>query len=257
LALVAAGAILSASDGQPSYSAESVANSAANAPGLLAPNTLATIYGANLTWGEARALQGSDIHAGELPIMFPGMGVQVIVGGIAAHLLYVSEKQINFLVPSILEPGKIELVVLRDGWRGPIVQLTIEAAGPGLFLSGGWAIAARLDKTVATADDPLRPGDTAVLFATGLGLTVPRADYGRLATRVAPLLDDDAFEITLDGTQIDKRNIGYAGLAPTFAGLYQINVKIPDWAADNPEIRLSASGIQSPPGIKIPIRRAR
>jgi uncharacterized protein (TIGR03437 family) len=255
---LSAGAILRASDGKPTYSAASIVNSAAGAPGLLAPNTLATIYGTDLSWAE-HALGDSDIQAGELPIMFAGAGVQVLVGNVPAHLLYASDKQINFLVPSILAPGPVDLVVVRDSQLGPIVRVTIEAAGPGLFLMPATAppaaIVVRLDSSLATTDDPLKPGDEAILFATGLGATSPRAAYGRLATGVCWLRNIDQFDVTLDGARVERANIEYVGLAPGFAGLYQINLKIPDWAAANPEIRLSAAGLQSPPGIHIPIRR--
>src|SRR5207302_7350226 len=89
----------------PVYSAESIVNAADNQTGTLAPNTIATVYGAGLAYG-TRALTADDIRGGVLPTALPGTDVRVIIGGLPANLYYVSPTQINFLVPANLLPGK-------------------------------------------------------------------------------------------------------------------------------------------------------
>ena len=43
----------------------------------------------------------------------------------------------------------------------------------------------------------------------------------------------------------------YAGLAPGFAGLYQINLKLPSDVPTNPEIRVVVGTDESPPLIQL------
>src|SRR5437763_1147710 len=87
----------------PSYSLASIVNAASNIPGNLAPNTLATIYGANLSYS-TRGISSSDIRAGALPVVLDG--VRVYVGYAPAPLYYVSPTQINFLIPVDPKPGE-------------------------------------------------------------------------------------------------------------------------------------------------------
>jgi uncharacterized protein (TIGR03437 family) len=237
----------------PSYSAGSIVNSAASALGLLAPNTIASIYGKYLSWSTV-ALSGSDMQDGLLPTVLPGAGVRVIIGNIPAHLFYVSPTLINFLVPSILRPGPVKLYVEVDAHAGPLVDLTLTDTGPGIFLQPDLTPSAvRLDGSLITPDKPIPPREEAVLFATGLGTTNPPAEYGRAATSAAQITALEDADILFDGARVERAKIRYIGLAPTFAGLYQINVVIPDWAAQNPEIRIRVGEKTSPEGIHLPV----
>jgi uncharacterized protein (TIGR03437 family) len=238
--------------GAPSYSAATILNSAAGVPGLLAPNTIASVYGKNLAYTTA-AVAASDISDGLLPTVLPRTGVRVMVGNVPAHLFYVSPTQINFLVPSTLRPGPADLYVELDSHSGPTVRLTLDNSGPGLFLEPDLTpCAVRLDSSLITPGDPIRPGQLAVLFATGLGMTSPPADYGRAAKGAAWITALDDADILLDGARVERENIKYIGLAPYFAGLYQINLKIPEWIAPNPEIRIRVGQKTSPEGIHLP-----
>jgi uncharacterized protein (TIGR03437 family) len=240
----------------PSYNATDVVNAASYEPGSLAPNTIATIiHGKNLSWSTV-AVQASDLQDGLLPTVLPGIGVpRVIVGNIPAHLFYVSPTQINFLIPSILRPGPVRLYVEVNAHSGPVVDLTLDETGPGLFLQPDLTPSAvRLDASLITPDKPITPGEVAVLFATGLGTTTPPADYGRAAKVASEVTAIDDSDILIDGARLERDNILYIGLAPTFAGLYQINIRIPDWAAANPEIRIRVRKKTSPEGVHLPLQ---
>jgi uncharacterized protein (TIGR03437 family) len=241
-------------DQSPSYSADSIVNSAASAVGFLAPNTIASVYGKNLSWSTV-AVQASDIQNGLLPTVLPGAGVRVIVGNIPAHLFYVSPTLINFLVPSILKPGPVTLYVEVDAHSGPLVDLTLDETGPGLFQQPDLTPSAvRLDGSLITPDKPITPGEIAVFFATGLGTTKPPADYGRAATVASWVTAVEDSDILIDGARLEPGNIFYIGLAPTFAGLYQINIRIPDWAPQNAEIRVRVGKKTSPEGVHLPLQ---
>ncbi len=238
----------------PFYSADSIVNAADNQPGPLAPNTIASIYGTNLAYG-TKAITANDIRGGALPTVFPGTGARVVIGGLQASLYYVSPTQINFLVPANFLPGIFNLNVVVDGLAGPAVAIQIAAASPALFqLDPANAVATRADASVITSDSPARPGDIVVLYATGLGQTTPPIESGKLPTQAALLARIDEFAVLLDGQPVDPHSIEYAGIAPGFAGLYQINVTLPDSTAANPELRIALAGSISPPALRLPVQ---
>ena len=53
---------------------------------------------------------------------------------------------------------------------------------------------------------------------------------------------------------LSVKRVFYAGLTPGFAGLYQINVQLPDNAPPNPEIRIGFADQQSPAGRVLPLQ---
>jgi uncharacterized protein (TIGR03437 family) len=234
------------------YSAASIVNSADNLPGALAPNTIATVYGANLAF-TTKSISPEDIHGGSLPTVLPGTGVRVLIGGLAAQIYYVSPTQINFLVPSTLLPLPTDAQVVRDGVAGPLIPIPLARAAPALYqMDTENAVATRPDGSLITADAPARPGEEIVLYATGLGPTIPPMAYGEVATAAAWIGRLTDFQISFEGVLVDPGRIDYVGVTPGFAGLYQINVRLPNFFTANPEIRIGFADRSSRPGLKVP-----
>lgn len=236
------------------YTAASIVNAASYESGALAPGTLATIFGKDLAW-DTRGLTAADVKNGSLPLVFPGTGVKVSVSGIQAHLLYVSPGQINFLVPSIFVPGPVTIVVTRNALAGPEIPMELAPAGPGIFqLAPGIALAAYPDGSVVNAAKPARPGDWVIVYATGLGVTAPPQEYGELARWADPLVKEADFRVWLNGEAVAPERIYYAGVTPGYAGLYQVNLHLPEWLGVDPEIRLESWGRLSVEGMRLPVR---
>jgi uncharacterized protein (TIGR03437 family) len=261
VARCALGTDLCASQGAPVYTAASIVNAADNRSDKLAPNTIGTIYGANLACSTAGLTTGDLVptNLGE---------AAVIIHGQPAGLFYVSPTQINFLVPPIFEPGPVEVYVTVLTLHGPIIQLTLALAAPGLFqlapgtcqlpsgVSLQCAVATLADGTVLTpASSPAKPGDIVVLWATGLGPTEGlQPDNDLQVPTVAEWLVPSAnIEVLLDGVAVAPSAIDYAGVAPGFAGLYQINLTLPKSTGANPEIRLQLDGAISIPKVYLPV----
>jgi len=237
----------------PVYDAQSIVNAADNKSGALAPNALGTIYGANLAYSTA-AITPSDILGGLLPIVLGASETEVFVDHYPADLYYVSPTQINFLVPPNMTPQSVVVQVVIDGLAGPAIQLTLAPAAPGLFqLDLQNAVATEVDGSVLTPASPAKPGAIVTLYATGLGQVTPPAIYGELPTAAASLVPGANLSILLDGVAVDPAAIDYAGVAPGFAGLYQINLTLPASTASNPEIRLQLDGASSIPGVHLPV----
>jgi len=75
-----------------------------------------------------------------------------------------------------------------------------------------------------TPTNPVHPGDSIVIWATGLGRTNPPIDSG-LPSPSDPLAGAVITpSVALGGVALD---VQYAGLAPGSVGLYQINATVP------------------------------
>jgi uncharacterized protein (TIGR03437 family) len=237
----------------PAYSGASIVNAADNLVEPLAPNTIATIYGKNLAYGTQTLTLGDK--RGDLPTALPGSGVRILVGGLLANPFYVSPTQINFLVPPNLLPGATNVQIVTDSSAGPLISVQLAAASPALFqLDPQNAVATRADGSVITPAAPAKPGDVVVLYATGLGQTTPPIGYCELPWSAAWLQQAGNFRVVLDGVPLDQSAILYAGVAPFFAGLYQVNVILPVSTGVNPEVRIGLGETLSMPGLQVPVQ---
>lgn len=237
----------------PAYSAASLVNNANNLAGGLAPNTIVTLYGENLAY-QTRALSSGDLSQGRLPTTLSGTGVRVLIQNIPAGIYYVSPNQINLLIPADLLPGQARLQVIQDGRAGPEVQIRLRPAAPALYqLDAETAIAVRPGGALATPESPARPGEVIVLYATGLGEVVPPLAAGEIPRAAAPLKRLSEFRVFLDGLVVEPSNILYAGVTPGFAGLYQINLRLPATVGKNPEVRLAVGEELSPSGVYLAV----
>jgi len=237
------------------YSPASIVNAADNQPGVLSPNVIGTIYGTGLAY-TTKAIAPSDIGGGILPTVLPGTGVRVICGGLMANIYYVSPTQINFLVPPTLLPGTVNIQVVLDGLPGPVAPIQVVAATPAIFqVDEETVVATRADGSLITSDSPARRGDVVVLYATGLGKTVPALVYAQIPTAAATLVRKAEFQTLLGDVAVDASAILYAGITPGLAGVYQVNLRIPDSVDVNPEIRIGFADAMSKAGLKLIVGR--
>jgi uncharacterized protein (TIGR03437 family) len=244
--------------GAPCYTAASIANSASNTAGPYSPNSFLSIYGINLSY-VTQPIEAGNINAGQLPWVLAGTEVSVLVGGISAYMYYVSPNQVNVLIPSLLTPGPVTVELENRSLYGPAVEITLAAAAPALFQSDAMTVlATHGNGPLVTADSPASPGEIVVLYATGLGVTAPEAICGFLPEMAAPLADLVDFQVLLNGTAVDPQLIQYAGDAPGFAGLFQINVQLPANCPPNPEIQIGYVNNQgsnlSPAQLLLPVQ---
>lgn len=255
LAVLAFGSPLSAENARsstaPSYNIASIVNSASSGAAPLAPNTIATVYGTDLSYN-THAIAASDLRAGVLPVVLGG--VQVYVGNYLANLYYVSPHQINFLIPNSLRPGVTRFSIVREGTAGPLVNITLLEVAPSLFeLNAETIISTHADGSLITKDAPADGGEVIILYAIGLGRMLPDLPPGQVAIGPAPIQHKD-LRVLVGGEAIDANRVLYAGAAPGFAGLYQVNVRLPDRITPNPEVRIAVADQTSKPALKIPTR---
>ncbi len=238
----------------PSYSAASVVSTAGYSAGPFAPNSMVTIFGTTLS-RSAQGITPADIQNNMLPTELNS--TQVFIDSQPAPLFYVSDGQINFVLPGTVGPAPPVLRVVREGLVGPAVTLPLAPAAPFLFLlpsAPAYIIASRPDYSAITPAAPAHGGDIAVIWATGMGKVQRNPAPGELPNYTSPLADMTALQVTIGGTPLDPSRILYAGLTPLSAALYQINLILPNSLPNDPEIRVFVSGQGSQAGLKLAVR---
>jgi len=236
----------------PSYSAADIVNAVSYAPGPFAPNSVVSIFGTNLAWDPGLF---TNTSASTLPTQLDS--VSVYVDFKLAPLLMVSQGQINFLIPSDEIPGSALVQLVRQGVAGPRVTITLQSAAPTLFPStGGYILAEDWNNggAVITGDSPAHPGDTVILFATGLGAVQVAQGVYDIPSLATTISDPPGLKVLLDGTPVDPMYIKYAGLTPGCAGLYQINLLLPASTGNDPAIQIVLAGQSSQADLRLAVR---
>ena len=171
-------------------------------------------------------------------------------------LQYASAQQANFLVPLDFPPGAIApLVVERAGRRSAPWPVLIASAIPAIIQAGGQGaillsntavvVGPRGESAFGLESRPAREGDALTIYATGLGIVTNPPAYGRPAPIVPPFpaVAGD-LRVKIDGRETP---VLFAGLAPGFIGLYQVNVAVPAGTrAGLVPVLLELGGLASP-----------
>lgn len=188
------------------FTTAGVVNAASFTPGL-APGGLFTVFGNSLAQN--------------------GVASIAQIGGLMAPVVAQSGFQLSGEIPLDLAPGSYTLTLSSP--YGTMQQpVTIQPVAPAIFVVSGQASAQasaqpsaqqgailNQNATLNTPDNPAVRGQTIVIFGTGLGAV---ADQGSLKVAQTPV------KVVIQGSELTP---AFAGLAPGFVGLYQINVVIP------------------------------
>jgi len=173
-------------------------------------------------------------------------GVQVTVNGTAAPVYSVTPIQISAVVPFAATGSTATIVVTVNGVKSNSVVVPLAPTSPGIFsipANGiGSAAALHADYSVISATKPAKQGEIISMYLTGLGATTPAVADGTAAPGTAPFgLVNEPISIYVGGVQVPANQIYYAGLAPTLAGLYQVNFKIPNVPAGNVGVAIATN----------------
>ena len=123
--------------------------------------------------------------------------------------------------------GSTTLAVTRGSQSGQRA-LQVAAGAPGIFTAAGDGssndalVVHTSDYSRVTQASPVKAGEYLAMFCTGLGVTNPPAVEGQPA-QPAQILPGYFF------VDVNSREAmpSYAGLAPGYAGLYQVNFQLP------------------------------
>ena len=216
----------------------------------LSPGGIISIFGTNLA--------DSALSASSIPLPTQLGNAEVIVAGQAAPLLYVSDSQINAIVPEGVNTNTAQQVLVERGvtYSQP-VPVNVAFAQPGVFQSGGFGIfvdtpASGAAPFIVTPVASATAGDVLVAYCAGLGPTTPSVTDGT-ASPTSPLANtSNPVTVTIGG---QNASVFFAGLTPGFAGLYQINLVVPSGIQPGAAVPLTvAVGGQTSPPVSIAIR---
>jgi uncharacterized protein (TIGR03437 family) len=194
-----------------------IVNAATLAPGPIAPGEIITVF-------------GSGFLANQTQLLFDGQ---------PATIFYTGSGQINALAPAGLTPNTstgISVVVNSVTIAGTLSNVT--AADPGIFAIAngtGQAAAVNEDGSINSASNPAERGSIVLLYATGQGS------------------GESSINVTIGGY---AAQLVYAGPAPGFPGLMQINAQVPaGFLAPGIEpVVLSVGNVASQSGVTIALR---
>jgi uncharacterized protein (TIGR03437 family) len=196
-------------------------------PSVVSPASYIAIYGSNL------AANGNP-NATSLPLPTTLNGAQVSLGGLPMPLLYASATQINAIVPQALASGSYPLLVTTGPVTSAPVSLTVTALQPGIYSvdesgSGAGIVTNAVTGQLVNASNPAHVGDYLVIYCTGLGPVAgsngeTEPSDGAQAP-LSPVFHTTAnVTVSIGGVSVPAL---FAGLTPTFAGLYQVNLQVP------------------------------
>jgi uncharacterized protein (TIGR03437 family) len=190
----------------------------------VAPGEFVSLFGSGL----CSATEG----AATLPLPTNLANVQVSVNGVFAPISYVSPNQINILIPYEISGGYATFQVSSDAGLSNAVTLYERDTAPGVFTStnGGFApgvgpaAALHADFSAVTQGNPAQMGETLLLYVTGLGAVKPAVADGAAAVAKPLSIVVANVVVLVDG---QAATVTFQGLAPGFAGLYQVNFVVP------------------------------
>lgn len=207
---------------------QGMVNAASSAPftAQLSPGEFLTLLGTNLA--------PSPMAATTLPLPPSLNGVQVMINGRQAPIQFVSPGQINVVVPFFTE-SIAQIQVINNNKSSNTVTQFVGATSAGVFTipEGGIFDAAALhaaDFTLVSDSSPAQAGETVAVYVAGLGTVTPAAQDGAAGLGTAPYNQTVSLPqvyLADSAGNFPQATVSFAGLAPGFAGLYQINFTVP------------------------------
>jgi len=206
--------------------------SAASGAAVVAPDSLASIYGSQLA--------GTTAHAPSIPLPTTLGGISLTVTDTTgtertAGLIHVSPGQINFLVPAGTAPG-IATFTIKGGASPIAAGGNVQSTAPALFSMNGngmgvaAATAIRVQVPNPQIQSPVQvfqctnSGCTSTPIDVGLDTPVILSLYGTgIRNRSSPSTLTNV-TVSIHGINVPVR---YAGAQPDFPGLDQVNVDLP------------------------------
>jgi uncharacterized protein (TIGR03437 family) len=160
---------------------------------------------------------------------------------VAAPLNYVSPTQISVVVPFVTTQAVAQIQVFNNGTPSNIVTQFVGSSSAGVFTydpSGGIGNADALDITnsysLVGPSNPAQISDTIAVYLAGLGAVTGSTQAGSAGPSTSPYADavnpPSVFIDDSAGNQTPA-SLYFSGLAPGYAGLYQVNFGVPTGVA--------------------------
>jgi uncharacterized protein (TIGR03437 family) len=209
-----------------------------------APGELVNLYG---NFGVSTQVASS------LPFSTTLNGVQVLVNGQAAPVYLVSKNQISALIPyEIAGEYFATFQVAVNGSTSNSVTVYVDNTTPGIYTltqdGMGEAAILHANQSAVSDSNPAKPDETVIMFMNGLGPVTPQVADGAAASSSPVSVSLEASNIFVgldDGQNLTSATVSFAGLAPGFAGLYQVNFTLPHDGVANGDVLVVFATIEA------------
>ncbi len=140
---------------------------------------------------------------------------------------------------------------INGGGTGRFLLQIWPMTRPEILVNSGIPSVFHADSSPVTSGNPAKAGEVLVLFASGLGPTIPGVDLGQPFPTAKPQVVNSPIQVLVNGASGD---VPYAGGYPGATDIYQVNFRIPSGTlAGQAGIQLIAAWI-SGGSVKIPIQ---
>jgi uncharacterized protein (TIGR03437 family) len=220
----------------------------------LAAGSIGAVFGTQLT-------NSASANAAGFPLPTSLTGVQLLVNGSPVPLFYAGPGQINFQVPYGLSSGQILVQETLNGQASNRISATVNSIAPRLFVIGQntptgapFGAVFNSDSTLAlpanlvAGSHPAHLGDVLTFYVLGLGPTSPSVATGTPAPTLPLAVTTTPVQVIYGGQGLGTitTNAIFSGLAPSFAGLYQIDALLPQGApTGNVPVSITIQGLVS------------
>jgi uncharacterized protein (TIGR03437 family) len=221
---------------------------AASLSSLVAPGSLISVFGANLS--------PTNIATAEIPLPTAIGESCLTVNGSAIPMLFASPAQINAQLPLHID-GRVTLTLYTPGGVSDDYFMNVQPVAPGIFQSGTAgpltgipAVVKASNQELITPSNPIHSGDVIIIYATGLGGTSPEIEAGLPGPSAPHAVAVVAPDVQLGGMPLA---VIYAGLAPGEVGVYQINAQVPARAPTGNQVPLTITqgGFTASVGVRV------
>jgi uncharacterized protein (TIGR03437 family) len=186
-------------------------------------------------------------------------GVQVFFNGYPAPIYYVSQTQLNAIVPyEVAGQQTANVVVVYQGNASAPLQMPVAAAKPAVFTDdtsghGQGAIRNYPDYSLNGPANPAPRGGYVFIYGTGEGLTTPPGVDGRITATPRPNVSLNC-SATIGGV---TATLNYCGEAPgETAGLVQMNALVPESVTPGGAVpvTITIGGVTSQAGVTVAVK---
>jgi len=198
----------------------------------IAPGEFLQIYGTGL--GTASASSST------YPIKTTLGGVQVSINNLPAPVYSVTVGSLNYIdviVPFGVTGSTATIVATVNGNKSNSVVVPLAATAPGVFSISQNGISAgairHADGSLCNQSSPATRTEIVAVYVGGLGATNPPVTDGEATPTDTFYKITGPVNVYVGGVLVT--NMTFAGLVPTVAGLYQLNIQIPETVDSGPQ----------------------